>query len=99
MNHNRKHLQCNPIESLESRQLLSAAQFHPPVDYSTGAQWLAGVAIGDFNHDGKQDVACIGGGSKSLLEWFAGDGKGGLGAAHVVNTGFEYQAITVGDYN
>ncbi|WP_143676653.1 FG-GAP-like repeat-containing protein [Streptomyces sp. TLI_146] len=59
------------------------------------------LTSGDFNGDGKSDVAVISG-SGNLL-WWAGDGNGNLGAAHPLwpnEGGFAtFRDLTTGDFN
>lgn len=58
------------------------------VDYNTGAGTFA-LAVGDFDHDGKMDVAAISGGTPNLVLVFLGNGDGtlqpGISAASLPN--------------
>lgn len=49
------------------------------VDYNTNAGTFA-LAVGDFDHDGKMDVAAISGGTPNLVLVFLGNGDGSLQA-------------------
>jgi hypothetical protein len=55
-----------------------------------------GVAAGDFNHDGKNDVAA---GRTNGVVVLAGSGIGSLGAPVSYTTGFSPEDLTVGDFN
>ncbi|HEX8071742.1 MAG TPA: FG-GAP-like repeat-containing protein [Pyrinomonadaceae bacterium] len=74
-----------------------------PVTFSAAANFgvgnsPTGVAIGDFNGDGKQDLATsnANSGSVSVL---LGDGAGGFGAATSFGVGTAPFSVAVGDFN
>jgi len=58
------HLPCE-LDRLEPRLLLSAVSFAPQVDYPTGS-YSCGVVNGDFDKDGKPDLAVVNGDSATL---------------------------------
>jgi hypothetical protein len=100
-NHDRHRLHSATIEPLEQRQLYTAVQFGTPTPYATGGTYVYDMGVGDFNHDGKQDVAVI---SKangvSKLEWRPGDGTGKLGAPVSLPISQSYvEELAVGDFN
>ena len=57
-----------------------------------------GIAIGDFNNDGKQDLATANFGS-STISIRLGDGLGGFSGTTEINVGTNPSAIAVGDFN
>jgi subtilisin family serine protease len=72
---------------------------------ATTTRYLNSAAVGDFNRDGRLDVAAASGYPSSALLTFAGDGVGGLGApveyavaATANGTDFS-QGVAVGDFN
>jgi hypothetical protein len=69
--------------------------FQAAVDYGTGAAYQSSVAVGDFNGDGKADLAVdSGGGNVSVL---LGNGDGTFQAA--ADTRTNSGSIAVGDFN
>ncbi len=76
----------------------SAQSFTPATNYSTGL-YPASLAVGDFNGDGKQDVAVINVSSGSV-SIFLGQGDGTLQVAPAtLPTGVYASRIVVGDFN
>src|ERR1700755_795293 len=81
--------------------LASTPQFNPRQDINTGFQHLTGLAVGDFNGDGKPDIAVTDNAQKQVVVYLnSGNGSftspittpiqmGALGAG----------AIVVGDFN
>ena len=77
------------LETLEDRSLLSVT-FAPAVNYGAGNSPVT-VAVGDFNGDGKQDLAVANGGDNNVSILLGnGDGTfhsavnyGEIGRAHV----------------
>jgi hypothetical protein len=57
-----------------------------------------GPAVGDFNNDGKQDLA-IANNSSATVSIRLGDGAGGFSGSTTVSTGNNPFAIAVGDFN
>ena len=56
--------------------------------------------MGDFNGDGKQDLAVAGnGGSQSRVTIFLGNGAGSFGTATNFNAGINPTSVAVGDFN
>lgn len=84
----------HPVEALEDRCLLS---FSPVASLPVGTNPQA-VATGDFNGDGRLDLATAnaGGDSVSVL---LGDGGGGFGAAVHSAAGPGPRSLAVGDFN
>jgi FG-GAP-like repeat/RTX calcium-binding nonapeptide repeat (4 copies)/FG-GAP repeat len=82
------------LESLEDRCLLS---FSPAVTYPVGAS-PAAVVTGDFNRDGRPDLAVANSTSNSV-SILAGNGNGTFQAAQNFATGFGPKSVAVGDFN
>lgn len=57
-----------------------------------------GIAIGDFNNDGKQDLATANYGLNTVSIRL-GNGSGGFGGTSNINVGSGPQAIAIGDFN
>jgi len=72
-----------------------AVTFAPIVNYSAGGDADA-VAVGDFNGDGKADLAVANGDSVSIL---LGNGDGTFTAPVIYPAGFETTSIVVADFN
>ncbi len=68
--------------------------FQPHVDYPVGSP--TGVAVGDFNGDGKPDLAVANGDSVAIL---LGNGDGTFQAAVDYGTAGGTSAVAVGDFN
>ncbi len=86
-------------EMLEDRTLLSAVSFSPPASYPVG-QGPYSVAVGDFNGDGKPDLAT----SNSVTQdvsLLLGNGDGSFQTARNFDTGSggDAFAIAAGDFN
>ena len=71
--------------------------FHPAVVYSTGSSPYAAV-IGDFNGDGKPDLAVVNG-DPNTVSILLGRGDGTFASAVNYATGWYPDAIAVGDFN
>jgi len=68
--------------------------FQAPVTFSTGGTATRQAVIGDFNRDGKNDVAfALSGGASVLL----GDGHGGFGAPLIIPTSTLSTALVTAD--
>ena len=81
----------------------------PTVDYvsrtfttattiSTGVQRTHGVAVGDFNGDGKKDIAANSA-TNGILRVTYGDGVGGFSAPVSVAVGYEAYFVVADDFN
>lgn len=77
--------------------LAQDVSFSGPTNFSVG-NTPQSVAVGDFNGDGKQDlaVANLNGGNISIL---LGNGNGTFGSAANFAAGFGPNSVTVGDFN
>lgn len=64
----------------------------------TVSGFASGVLIGDFNEDGKRDLALSGQTSGSVQIMF-GDGTGGFAAGVSTSTGAALSVLTAGDFN
>jgi len=73
-----------------------AVSFAPRADYPTETR-PQGVAVGDFNGDGDQDLAVAT--AESSVDVFLGDGAGGFGAYTSYPTGDPSTCVAVGDFN
>jgi hypothetical protein len=84
------------IEALESRCLLSAS-FSGALTVPAGTAPVA-VALGDFNHDGRVDLAVVnqGDGTVGIL---LGNGNGTYQPMEAYLVGSNPSAVTVGDFN
>ena len=75
-----------------------------PVSFAAGTNFAAGgypvsVAVGDFNGDGKQDLATANHDSPGSVSILLGDGAGGFGPATNFSVGNGPTSVTVGDFN
>jgi hypothetical protein len=82
------------LEALEDRYLLS---FSPAVNYPVGASPQA-VVTGDFNGDGRLDLA-VANGAGSTVSILLGNADGTFQTAQNFATGVGPQSIAVGDFN
>ena len=71
--------------------------FGPPAGYPAGDR-TASVAVGDFNGDGRQDVAAANFDSQDVTI-LSGDGTGGFIPAANFTVGFEPSSLVVGDFD
>ncbi len=78
-------------------QACSPATFSPAVNSGVGTSPRS-TAIGDFNGDGKQDLAVANQGSNNVSVKL-GDGAGGFGAATNFTVGSTPFSVAVGDFN
>src|SRR5207302_496601 len=76
---------CNPVT------------FAAATNFGVGTNPIS-VAIGDFNGDGKQDLAAANAGSNNVSV-LLGNGTGGFGAATNFGVGSAPQSVAVGDFN
>lgn len=73
--------------------------FQPYVVYPAGT-WASAVGVGDFNHDGLNDVAITDSNySNSKLRIFLQNASGTLDTPVVYNTGSRPESLSVGDLN
>lgn len=81
--------------------LAATPQFNPRQDINTGFQHLTGLAVGDFNGDGKPDVAVTDNGNKAVVVYL-NNGTGSFSAP--ISTTIQMSAlgpgsIVAGDFN
>ncbi len=76
---------CNPVS------------FSQPENFDAG-NFAASVAVGDFNGDGKQDLAVANAGANNV-SIFLGDGFGHFSATTSVGAGDGAWSVAVGDFN
>ena len=76
---------------------LGDGNFGPPVDYTVGTQPVAAV-IGDFNGDGKPDIATADAGSHDI-SILLGNGDGTFGTAITTALSVAPASLAVGDLN
>src|SRR6266851_22740 len=75
------------LEVLEDRSLLSAVSFSTPANYAVGYSPHS-VAVGDFNGDGKPDLAVANDGSNNVSV-LLGNGDGTFQTAQMLAAGNE----------
>jgi Bacterial Ig-like domain (group 3)/FG-GAP-like repeat/FG-GAP repeat len=85
------------LEALEDRNLLSGVSFSAPVPYAVG-QGPFSVAVGDFNGDGKPDMAVVNVFSNSVSV-LLGNGDGTFHMAKNFAVGDQPSSLAVGDFN
>jgi hypothetical protein len=91
----RKRPSCNlSVEILEDR---SVPSFFGPVNYAVGSSPQA-VVTGDFNGDGKVDLAVANNGSNTV-SILLGNGDGTFQPAQTFATGAGPRSLAVGDFN
>src|SRR5204863_4855146 len=67
-------------------------------NFPTGSGPL-GVAVGDFNGDGSQDIATANYNSQRAVSVLLGTGLGTFGTPATINFGVTADAVAVGDFN
>src|SRR5260370_19305868 len=76
---------------------ISAQNYALAVNYATGTG-PAGVAVGDFNHDGNSDVVVANDGASSL-SLFLGKGDGTFNSAVTIPVGSAPVSVAVADFD
>jgi hypothetical protein len=90
-------LDRNPTTTPDTTAEIRGLDFAPPLDLATGGNaW--GVANGDFNRDGKFDLATANKSADSI-SILLGDGSGGFATKSDFATGVAPTAIVAGDFN
>ena len=84
------------LESLEDRTLLSTVNFSAPASYAVGTNPNS-VVVGDFNGDGKPDLAVAG--DASSVSVLLGNGDGTFQTAQNFAAGAFPNSLAVGDFN
>jgi Ca2+-binding RTX toxin-like protein len=84
------------IEKLESRIMLQGVVFDSHVDYGVGDDPL-GIAVGDFNGDGKLDLA-VPNRTDDNVSVLLGNGDGTFQSTNEFGAGYYPDAVTVGDF-
>ena len=72
-------------EAVIAQSVPPPAQFRPAVNYGVGTS-PTGLAVGDFNHDGKPDITSVNSGSNTL-SILLGNGDGTFGPSASYSTG------------
>ncbi|CCI04718.1 beta strand repeat-containing protein [Microcystis aeruginosa] len=75
----------------------SSASFNPATNFSVGSNPLS-VTVGDFNNDGKMDLAVANYYSNNVSV-LLGTGTGSFGTATNFSVGSNPRSVTVGDFN
>jgi hypothetical protein len=83
---------------LEDRTLPGTVSFSAPVGYNVGPGGFWSVALGDFNGDGKLDLA-VANGEENSISVFLGNGDGTFQSAKNTTVGLFPSPIAVGDFN
>jgi hypothetical protein len=83
------------VELLEARALPS---FLPPVPYDVGGKFVAGVAVRDFNGDGKLDIATTNTDSHTVSV-LLGNGDGTFQSAVDYDAGLHPSGLVVGHFH
>ncbi len=84
------------LELLEGRTLLSGVSFSLPASYSVGTNPNS-VVVGDFNGDGRPDLAVAG--YASSVSVLLGNSDGTFQSAHNFAAGAFFNSLAVGDFN
>ena len=71
--------------------------FQPPINYSP--TFFGNIAVGDFNGDGKPDLALTGAGTGAGILIMRGNGDGTFQPPVTYASGYTYYSIAVGDFN
>src|SRR5262245_47293895 len=88
---------CRPaLEALEDRAL-PAVTFNPAVNHGAGSVPFS-LTVGDFNRDGRQDLAVANNGSDTVSV-LLGQGDGSFHSAVHYAAGFSPASVAVGDFN
>src|SRR5262249_15558370 len=84
--------------STSSAQILSNYGMGTVAGTTTATDNLLGTAAGDFNGDGKPDMAAV---SSSTLAILLNNGSGGFsaGSSYTIPSGYQAKAIAVGNFS
>ena len=82
---------------LEPEAAAQTVSFGAKTDFGTGSRPHS-VAVGDFNGDGKLDLA-VANGSSNTVSILLGTGTGSFGAKTDFGTGIDPISVAVGDFN
>lgn len=85
------------MPSPRAREVSGDGTFRPHRDYAVGREPFAVVA-GDFNFDGKMDLAIANFSSNSVSIWL-GNGDGALGTRADFAAGTQAVSVAVADFN
>ena len=83
--------------TVNNTSVCSTSSFATKTDNNVGSQPRS-AAIGDFNGDGKQDLAIANNGANNI-SILLGDGSGGFGSATNFSVGTSPYTVAVGDFN
>src|SRR5438067_8615894 len=83
---------------LKPEAAFQTASFGAKTDFGTGAQPIS-VAVGDFNGDGKLDLAVANNANTSTVTILLNNGDGTFGANTDFNAGDRPRSVAVGDFN
>jgi hypothetical protein len=91
----RSHYACPQVESLENRMVLT---FVAPVNVAVGSN-PAGIAVGDFNKDGLDDMAVVNNAFAGSVSVLISNGTGTFQAGTPISAGANTVDAAAGDFN